>query len=78
MSGLTPVLGVRRPAAQSVPLYLSGIAPVDSRGALNIMFELSITVGILSAQLINLGKGSLSSTAQPHHPWNMDIICCFV
>ena len=48
-------------AAQSVPLYLSEIAPVGSRGALNIMFQLYITAGILSAQLIKLGKGSLSS-----------------
>ena len=58
-------------AAQSVPLNLSEIAPVQSRGALNIMFQLSITVGILVAQLINLGEGSLPSTAQPHHTWEL-------
>ena len=48
-------------ATQSVPLYLSEIAPVKVRGSLNIMFQLSITIGILVAELINLGKGHLSS-----------------
>ena len=44
-------------ATQSVPLYLSEIAPVKVRGSLNIMFQLSITIGILIAELINLGEG---------------------
>ncbi|PRQ35043.1 putative major facilitator, sugar transporter, major facilitator superfamily [Rosa chinensis] len=38
---------------QSVPLYLSEMAPSKSRGALNICFQLSITVGILVANLLN-------------------------
>ena len=38
-----------------MPLYLSEIAPVNVRGSLNIMFQLSITIGILVAELINLG-----------------------
>ncbi|XP_040361957.1 sugar carrier protein C-like [Rosa chinensis] len=38
---------------QSVPLYLSEMAPSKSRGALNIGFQLSITVGILVANLLN-------------------------
>ena len=46
-------------ATQSVPLYLSEIAPVKVRGSLNIMFQLSITIGILIAELINLGAGRL-------------------
>ena len=46
-------------ATQSVPLYLSEIAPVKARGSLNIMFQLSITIGILIAELINLGAGRL-------------------
>ena len=43
-----------------MPLYLSEIAPVHIRGQLNIMFQLSITIGILVAQIINYGA--------PHAP----------
>lgn len=42
-------------ANQSVPLYLSEVAPFHWRGAMNIMFQLSVTIGILAAQLINYG-----------------------
>ncbi|KAL6203249.1 hypothetical protein ACLB2K_026951 [Fragaria x ananassa] len=38
---------------QSVPLYLSEMAPSKYRGRLNIMFQLSITIGILVANLVN-------------------------
>ena len=37
-----------------VPLYLSEMAPPHVRGALNILFQLATTIGILVAQLINL------------------------
>ncbi|KAL9236716.1 hypothetical protein vseg_011352 [Gypsophila vaccaria] len=40
-------------ANQSVPLYLSEMAPYRYRGALNIGFQLSITVGILVANILN-------------------------
>ncbi|XP_047326217.1 sugar carrier protein C-like [Impatiens glandulifera] len=40
-------------ANQSVPLYLSEMAPYKSRGALNTVFQLSITVGILIANVLN-------------------------
>ncbi|KAL2484023.1 Sugar transport protein 1 [Forsythia ovata] len=40
-------------ANQSVPLYLSEMAPYKYRGSLNIGFQLSITVGILVAQVLN-------------------------
>ncbi|KAA8515382.1 hypothetical protein F0562_019007 [Nyssa sinensis] len=40
-------------ANQSVPLYLSEMAPYKFRGALNIGFQLSITVGILVANVLN-------------------------
>ncbi|RHN58023.1 putative major facilitator, sugar transporter, major facilitator superfamily [Medicago truncatula] len=33
-------------ANQSVPIYLSEVAPYKYRGALNMMFQLSITIGI--------------------------------
>ncbi|XP_051125475.1 sugar carrier protein C-like [Andrographis paniculata] len=42
-------------ANQSVPLYLSEMAPYKYRGALNIGFQLSITVGILVANVLNYG-----------------------
>ncbi|XP_022142185.1 sugar carrier protein C-like isoform X2 [Momordica charantia] len=38
---------------QSVPLYLSEMAPHKYRGALNFFFQLSITVGILIANVVN-------------------------
>ncbi|KAJ1283837.1 hypothetical protein BS78_03G157600 [Paspalum vaginatum] len=38
---------------QSVPLYLSEMAPARMRGMLNISFQLMITIGILAANLIN-------------------------
>ncbi|KAG0538129.1 hypothetical protein BDA96_03G208600 [Sorghum bicolor] len=38
---------------QSVPLYLSEMAPAKMRGMLNISFQLMITIGILIANLIN-------------------------
>ncbi|KAF8029672.1 hypothetical protein BT93_E2179 [Corymbia citriodora subsp. variegata] len=40
-------------ANQSVPLFLSEMAPYKYRGALNIGFQLSITVGILVANVLN-------------------------
>ncbi|XP_021735450.1 sugar transport protein 10-like [Chenopodium quinoa] len=38
---------------QSIPIYLSEMAPPQIRGALNIGFQLAITIGILAANLIN-------------------------
>ncbi|KAF5200537.1 Hexose carrier protein hex6 [Thalictrum thalictroides] len=40
---------------QSVPLYLSEMAPSRYRGAINIGFQLSIGVGVISASVINFG-----------------------
>lgn len=40
-------------ANQSVPLYLSEMAPFRHRGSMNILFQLCTTIGILAAQLIN-------------------------
>ena len=42
-------------STQSVPMYLSEIAPPKLRGALNFMFQLATTSGILIAQLVNYG-----------------------
>lgn len=38
---------------QSVPIYVSEMAPYKYRGALNMCFQLSITIGIFSANLCN-------------------------
>lgn len=38
---------------QSIPIYLSEMAPAQIRGALNIGFQMAITIGILAANLIN-------------------------
>ncbi|RWW32962.1 hypothetical protein BHE74_00047462 [Ensete ventricosum] len=44
---------------QSVPLYLSEMAPAKLRGMLNIGFQLMITIGIFAANLINYGTASI-------------------
>lgn len=46
-------------ANQSVPLYLSEMAPANLRGGLNIMFQLATTLGILAANLINYGTNKM-------------------
>ncbi|KAF7810938.1 sugar transport protein 13-like [Senna tora] len=40
-------------ANQAVPVFLSEIAPTRIRGALNILFQLNCTIGILLANIIN-------------------------
>ncbi|CAA0826560.1 Sugar transport protein 1 [Striga hermonthica] len=49
-------------ANQSVPLYLSEMAPYRYRGALNIGFQLSITIGILAANVLNYGFAKLDGS----------------
>ncbi|KAL3507913.1 hypothetical protein ACH5RR_033295 [Cinchona calisaya] len=44
---------------ESVPLFLSEIAPVEHRGAVNILFQLCITIGILIANLVNYAVQSV-------------------
>ncbi|XXG86744.1 hypothetical protein AAC387_Pa11g1576 [Persea americana] len=46
-------------ANQAVPLYLSEMAPAQLRGALNIGFQLAITIGILVANLVNYGTNQI-------------------
>ncbi|WVZ62393.1 hypothetical protein U9M48_012149 [Paspalum notatum var. saurae] len=38
---------------QAAPLFLSEVAPAHVRGALNILFQLNVTVGILAANVVN-------------------------
>lgn len=47
---------------EAVPLFLSEIAPVQHRGAVNILFQLFVTIGIFIANLINYG----TSMIHPH------------
>lgn len=44
---------------QAVPLFLSEIAPVRIRGALNILFQLDVTIGILIANVVNYFTSSI-------------------
>lgn len=44
---------------QSVPLYLSEMAPPKIRGALNIAFQMAITIGILVANFVNYGTAQI-------------------
>ncbi|CAJ2650981.1 unnamed protein product [Trifolium pratense] len=46
-------------ANQAVPVFLSEIAPSRIRGALNILFSLNVTIGILFANLVNYGTSKI-------------------
>ncbi|KAF0912146.1 hypothetical protein E2562_013036 [Oryza meyeriana var. granulata] len=47
-------------ANQSVPVYLSEMAPARMRGMLNNGFQMMITMGVLSANLINYGTAKIA------------------
>ncbi|KAG6601059.1 Sugar transport protein 10, partial [Cucurbita argyrosperma subsp. sororia] len=47
-------------ANQSVPVYLSEMAPAKIRGALNMGFQMAITIGILVANLVNVGTAKIA------------------
>ncbi|KAI3469553.1 hypothetical protein Pfo_026216 [Paulownia fortunei] len=51
---------------ESVPLFLSEVAPVQHRGAVNILFQLFITIGILIANLVNYAVSSVHP-----HGWRL-------
>ncbi|CAI0466080.1 unnamed protein product [Linum tenue] len=44
---------------EGVPLFLSEIAPVKHRGAVNILFQLFVTIGILFANLVNFAVSKI-------------------
>ncbi|GER40521.1 major facilitator superfamily protein [Striga asiatica] len=56
-------------ANQSAPVYLSEMAPYRYRGALNMCFQLFITLGILAANLINYW------TARSASGWRISLGC---
>jgi len=55
-------------ANQAVPLYLSEMAPSKWRGALNILFQLAVTIGILFANLVNYGTEKMA-----HNGWRVSL-----
>ncbi|XP_010667118.2 sugar transport protein 10 [Beta vulgaris subsp. vulgaris] len=54
---------------QSVPMYLSEMAPANLRGALNIGFQMATTIGILVANLINYGTSNIKG----HLGWRLSL-----
>ncbi|XP_017248708.1 hexose carrier protein HEX6 isoform X1 [Daucus carota subsp. sativus] len=48
-------------ANQSVPLYLSEMAPPSLRGAINMGFQFSVGIGVLMATLINYGTQKIEA-----------------
>ncbi|KAM0952047.1 putative sugar transport protein STP/MST-like, plant [Dioscorea sansibarensis] len=46
-------------ANQAVPLFLSEMAPARIRGALNILFQLQVTIGIFIANIVNYFTSNL-------------------
>jgi len=48
-------------ANQVVSLYLSEMAPPKWHGALNILFQLAVTIGILFSKLVNYGTKKMQS-----------------
>lgn len=59
---------------QSVPVYLSEMAPAKIRGALNIGFQMAITTGILAAQLVNYGTAKI----QGGWGWRLSLVLAAV
>lgn len=49
-------------ASLVMPVYNNEVAPPHMRGAMNILFQLFVTIGILAAGLINYGSSYI-------HPW---------
>ncbi|KAL0393476.1 UNVERIFIED_CONTAM: Sugar carrier protein C [Sesamum latifolium] len=59
---------------QSVPVYLSEMAPYRYRGMLNMFFQLTITIGILAANLINYFTAQIKSG----EGWRISLGCAAV
>ncbi|XP_009614744.1 sugar transport protein 8-like [Nicotiana tabacum] len=53
---------------ETVPLFLTEVAPIQHRGAVNILFQLFVTIGIFIANLVNYGTSMI-------HPngWRMSL-----
>jgi sugar porter (SP) family MFS transporter len=55
-------------ANQAVPLYLSEIAPPQTRGTLNVLFQMATTIGIWVSQWINYGTQHWTT-----HGWRLSL-----
>ncbi|MCD7455061.1 Sugar transport protein 8 [Datura stramonium] len=53
---------------ETVPLFLTEVAPIQHRGAVNILFQLFVTIGIFIANLVNYA----TSTKHPNG-WRMSL-----
>uniref|UniRef100_M1B1C0 Major facilitator superfamily (MFS) profile domain-containing protein n=2 Tax=Solanum tuberosum TaxID=4113 RepID=M1B1C0_SOLTU len=53
---------------ETVPLFLTEVAPIQHRGAVNILFQLFVTIGIFIANLVNYG----TSMIHPHG-WRLSL-----
>ncbi|PHU18908.1 Sugar transport protein 8 [Capsicum chinense] len=53
---------------ETVPLFLTEVAPIQHRGAVNILFQLFVTIGIFIANLVNFATSKI-------HPngWRMSL-----
>lgn len=60
-------------ANQSVPVYLSEMAPPKLRGALNVCFQMAITIGILIANLVNYGTATMKKNG-----WRVSLVLAAV
>ncbi|CAN4113834.1 unnamed protein product [Withania somnifera] len=60
-------------ANQSVPVYLSEMAPPKLRGALNVCFQMAVTLGILVANLVNYGTSTMKKNG-----WRVSLVLAAV
>lgn len=60
-------------ANQSVPVYLSEMAPPKLRGALNVCFQMAITIGIFVANLVNYGTANMRKNG-----WRVSLVLAAV
>lgn len=58
---------------QSVPVYLSEMAPAKLRGALNIGFQMATTIGIFAASLVNYGTSQMQANG-----WRVSLVLAAV
>lgn len=58
---------------QSVPVYLSEMAPAQIRGALNIGFQMATTIGIVVASLVNYGTAQMQQNG-----WRVSLVLAAV
>ncbi|KAG9149263.1 hypothetical protein Leryth_003236 [Lithospermum erythrorhizon] len=61
-------------ANQSTPVYLSETAPYKYRGGLNMLFQLTITIGILAANIVNYATAKI----QGGWGWRVSLGCAAV